>query len=148
MFNVAVVPATLDGFAVTVSPLGAPPIARFTAPAKPLLRTSVIVAEPFPPCAMLTLLADNDIEKLGVVELNVATTFVDAAAAVTTHDAFAPEQAPDQPPKTLPAAAAAVSVTLVPGAKPAAQVPPQLMPAGPEVTVPEPVPVRDTFTRG
>src|ERR1700689_250548 len=117
MFSVVVVPATLAGFGVTVRPVGTPPIAMFTAPAKPLVRVSVIVDAPLPPCATLTLGADTDIEKLGVVELNVATMFVFSAAAVTTQVVLAPEQAPDQPAKALPVAAAAGNGTLVPGGK-------------------------------
>ena len=47
-------------------------------------------------------------------------------------------QAPLQPLKPEPAAATAVSVTLVPSVKSAAQVAPQAMPAGLLVTVPVP----------
>jgi hypothetical protein len=49
-----------------------------------------------------------------------------------------PEQAPDQPVKTEPALAAAVSVTEVPLVNECEQVAPQLMPAGALVTLPEP----------
>src|SRR5947199_8595665 len=56
-----------------------------------------------------------------------------------------PEQPPPlQPPKVEPAAGAAVSVTAVPLAKLAAQVAPQVMPAGLLVTVPAPVPALET----
>jgi hypothetical protein len=47
-----------------------------------------------------------------------------------------PVQAPLQPAKVDPAAGAAVRLTLVPFAKLALQVVPQLIPAGTEVTVP------------
>src|SRR5207247_8723951 len=58
-----------------------------------------------------------------------------------------PEQPPPlQPPKVEPAAGAAVSVTAVPLAKLAAQVAPQVMPAGLLVTVPAPVPALETVS--
>ncbi len=58
-----------------------------------------------------------------------------------------PEQPPpDQPAKLLPEPAAAVKKTVVPSKNPAEQVPPQLIPAGEEVTVPEPDPVRLTVS--
>jgi hypothetical protein len=47
---------------------------------------------------------------------------------------------PDQPAKTEPEAADAVSVTDIPGAYEALQVVPQLIPGGELVTVPLPVP--------
>lgn len=53
-----------------------------------------------------------------------------------------PVQAPDQPVNVDPAVAAAVKVTLLFRLKLAAQVTPQLMPAGELVMVPVPVPVR------
>jgi len=71
--------------------------------------------------------------------VNVAVTVV--AALKVTVQAPVPEQPPPvQPPKVEPAAGAAVSVTVVPLAKLAAQVAPQSMPAGELVTVPLPVP--------
>jgi hypothetical protein len=51
-----------------------------------------------------------------------------------------PEQAPDQPANLERAEATAVSVTAVPCPKACAQVAPQLIPAGLEVTVPLPLP--------
>ena len=70
--------------------------------------------------------------------MNVAPTEV--AAFMVTLQVDVPLQAPVQPAKVEFGAGAAVSVTAVPGAKPAAQVVPQLMPAGLLVTVPVPVP--------
>jgi hypothetical protein len=70
--------------------------------------------------------------------VNVAPTEV--AAFMVTLQVDVPLQAPVQPAKVELGAGAAVSVTAVPGAKPAAQVAPQLMPAGLLVTVPVPVP--------
>ena len=57
-----------------------------------------------------------------------------------------PGQAPPQPPNNDPAPGAAVSVTLLPCGKDAAQPVPQLMPAGAEVTVPVPAPARVTVS--
>jgi hypothetical protein len=57
-----------------------------------------------------------------------------------------PEQAPDQPAKTEPAAGVAVRVIRVLVLKLAEQVAPQLIPAGALLTEPEPVPARVTFT--
>src|SRR5207245_3580176 len=75
----------------------------------------------------------------GVMSVNVAVTVV--AALTVTVQAPGPEQPPPlQPLKVEPAAGAAVSVTAVPLVKLAAQVAPQLMPAGELVTVPLPVP--------
>ena len=61
--------------------------------------------------------------------------------------AAAPVQAPLQPVKLEPAAAAAVSVTLVPSVKSAWQVAPQAIPAGLLVTVPLPAPAALTRER-
>jgi len=58
-----------------------------------------------------------------------------------------PEQPPPlQPVKLEPAAGAAVSVTAVPLVKLAAQVAPQVMPAGLLVTVPAPAPALETVS--
>src|SRR5436853_387779 len=75
----------------------------------------------------------------GAMSVNVAVTVV--AAESVTVQAPGPEQPPPlQPPKVEPAAGAAVSVTAVPLVKLAAQVAPQMMPAGALVTAPLPVP--------
>ena len=63
-----------------------------------------------------------------------------AAETETTHDPVPEHPPPLQPPKVDPAAGVAVSVTAVPLVKLAAQVAPQVMPAGELVTVPLPVP--------
>jgi hypothetical protein len=63
-----------------------------------------------------------------------------AALIVTVQVLVVPVQAPDQPLKVDPAVTAAVKVTLLFWLKLAAQVAPQLMPAGELVTVPAPVP--------
>jgi len=68
---------------------------------------------------------------------NAAPTVV-AVVIVTVHEPV-PEQLPDQPVKSAPAAGVAVSVTLVPVLNIAEHVAPQLMPAGALLTVPFPV---------
>src|SRR3989449_3637914 len=81
----------------------------------------------------------------GVMSVNGAVTVV--AALRVTGQAPGPEQPPPlQPLKVEPAAGAAVSVTAVPPAKLAAQVAPQVMPAGLLVTVPAPVPALETVS--
>src|SRR5437879_74235 len=81
----------------------------------------------------------------GVMSVNVAVTVV--AALRVTVQAPGPEQPPPlQPVKVEPAAGAAVSVTAVPLVKLAAQVAPQVMPAGLLVTVPAPVPALETVS--
>src|SRR3954469_12349878 len=80
-----------------------------------------------------------------VVAVNVAET---AAAAATdmTQVPMPLQPPPDQPLKLDPAPGVAVSVTLVPKLNACAQVTPQLIPAGVEVTVPAPVPALLTVT--
>jgi hypothetical protein len=78
--------------------------------------------------------------------LNVAVTLV-AALTVMVHVVDWPAQAPLQPLKTEPALGCAVSVTTVPLIYGAAHVLPQSMPAGLDVTTPEPVPVFETDSR-
>src|SRR2546422_3800271 len=81
----------------------------------------------------------------GVMSGTVAGTVVGAWRV--TVQARGPEQPPPlQPLKVEPAAGAAVSVTAVPLAKLAAQVAPQVMPAGLLVTVPAPVPALETVS--
>ena len=76
--------------------------------------------------------------------LNVAVT---ARAAVIDRTQFpVPVQAPLQPAKAEPVAAAAVRVTDAPLAKLALQVAPQLMPPVFDVTVPAPVPFLATVS--
>src|SRR5437879_5838642 len=81
----------------------------------------------------------------GVMSVNVAVTVV-AALRVTVQAPGPEEPPPLQPLKVEPAAGAAVSVTAVPLAKLAAQVAPQVMPAGLLVTVPAPVPALETVS--
>jgi hypothetical protein len=65
---------------------------------------------------------------------------------IVTVQTLSPEQAPLQPAKNDPWAAATVSLTFVPEAKAALQVGLQLIPAGVLVTVPEPVPATATVS--
>src|SRR5947209_19386748 len=90
------------------------------------------------PLAVAVLLAVG-----GEVGVKVAVTVV--AAESVTVQAPVPEQPPPlQPVKVEPVAGAAVSVTAVPLVKLAAQVAPQVMPAGLLVTVPAPAPADGT----
>jgi hypothetical protein len=66
------------------------------------------------------------------------------AAFTVTLQAPVPVHAPDQPLNTEPASASTLKLTTVPVAKLLAQVAPQEMPDGEDVTVPEPVPARET----
>ncbi len=76
--------------------------------------------------------------------MKVAVTFC-AAFVVTVHVPV-PEHAPLQPVNVEPDAAAAVRATEVPLLKLALHVLPQVIPAGDEVIVPEPVPALVTVT--
>ena len=90
------------------------------------------VTVPVPVPAFVTEAANVD----GV--LNVAVTA--RAAVIDTVQLPVPEHAPLQPANVEPLAADAVSVTDVPLAKLALQVPPQFTPDGDEDTVPLPAP--------
>ena len=81
----------------------------------------------------------------GGASLNVAVTLLSALSVVSGHVPV-PEQPPDQPANVDPAAATAVRVTEDPAAKWAEHVAPQLIPAGLEVTVPDPAPSFETVT--
>src|SRR5207245_8932650 len=77
------------------------------------------------------------------VGAKVAVTVV-AAESVIVHVPVPEQPPPLQPVKAEPLAGLAVRVTTVPLAKLAEQVAPQVMPAGPLVTVPAPVAAVDT----
>jgi hypothetical protein len=81
-------------------------------------------------------------------ELKLATTTARPAADVTLQVVDVPEHPPDQPTKVLPVAGTAVSVTVVPEMNVPVHVDPQLIPAGVDVTVPDPVPARVTVMNG
>src|SRR5437016_3870002 len=78
----------------------------------------------------------------GGTSVNSAVT--DVSAFIVTVQAPVPEQAPDQPVNCESGSGVAVRFTFVPGAKPAEQLEPQLIPLGLLVTVPVPDPLFDT----
>ena len=131
---VKVEPAAEVAVSVTAVPLAK--LAEQVAPQ--VIPAGELVTVPLPVPALLTVSA-----KLG--RLKVAVTVV-AAETVTTHDPVPEQLPPLQPLKIEPAAGVAVSVTAVPLAKLAAQVAPQVMPAGALVTVPVPVPPFETVS--
>src|SRR6266581_4777681 len=125
---VKVEPAT--GVAVNVTAVPLAKLAEQVAPQ--LIPTGALVTVPLPVPALLTV-------SVNVWSVNVVVTVV--AAESVTVQAPVPEQPPPlQPVKVEPAAGVAVNVTAVPLVKLAAQVAPQLIPAGALVTVPLPVP--------
>ena len=77
--------------------------------------------------------------------MNVAVTLT-ALFMVTVHVPVPEHPPPDQPVNVEPAAGTGVSVTGVPGAKEAEQVDPQLIPAGEDVTAPDPAPALVTVS--
>src|SRR5438445_266287 len=124
------------GAAVSVT---AGALAKLAAQVAPqVMPAGLLVTVPAPVPALETV-------SVKVCSVKVAVTMV--AALRVTVQAPGPEQPPPlQPLKVEPAAGAAVSVTAVPLAKLAAQVAPQVMPAGLLVTVPAPVPALETVS--
>jgi len=129
-------PLKVEPAAGTAVSITAVPLVKLAAQVAPqVMPAGLLVTLPAPAPALETVSV-----KVGV---NVAVTVV-AAETVTTHDPVPEQPPPLQPPKVEPAAGAAVSVTAVPLVKLAAQVAPQVMPAGLLVTVPAPVPALET----
>ena len=95
-----------------------------------VMPAGVLVTLPLPSPARTTVTATG-------AGANAAPTVV--AVVIATVHAPVPEQLPDQPVKTVPAAGVAVSLTLVPVLNVAEHVAPQLIPAGALLTVPLPV---------
>src|SRR6266704_739182 len=123
------------GAAVSVT---AVPLVKLAVQVAPqVMPAGALVTAPLPVPALLTVSV-----KVGV---KVAVTVV-AAETVTTHDPLPAQPPPLQPLKVEPAAGAAVSVTAVPLVKLAAQVAPQVMPAGLLVTLPAPAPALETVS--
>jgi hypothetical protein len=98
-----------------------------------LMPTGDEVTLPAPPPERVTVRVCKTGEKLAVT--------VVSAASVTTQVPMPVQPPPDQPAKIEPPVGAAVSVTLWPASNCAAQLAPQVMPAGFDVTEPEPRPV-------
>jgi len=126
-----------DTVAVSVTLVPTLKVAAHVAPQ--LMPAGVEVTVPLPAPVLLTASC-----AVGIV--NVAVTVV-AEAMTTLQVRLLPEHPPpDHEVNTEPACGAAVKVTVPPTWKLPLQVAPQLMPAGDEVTVPEPVPVLVTVS--
>jgi hypothetical protein len=145
MVNVNDVAVMLAGLGVVVTPLGSPAVVSAMGAANSLIRVAVIVADPVPPCGTLNVDGAAASAKDCAVELKVAVTLA-LTRGVNVHVTSVPTHEPDQLTNALPVVGAAVSVTSP--TKPALHAPPQLMPAGFEVTVPLPDPAFDTVTNG
>ena len=129
-------PAKTDpgaGVALSVTVLLTSKRASQAAPQEILAGVEVTVPEPVP--ARLT-------DRVCCCAVKVAVTVV--VALSETIQVPVPEQDDSQPANMEPTAGVAVRLTWVPVGKVAAQVPPQAMPIGLEVTVPAPVPIRST----
>src|SRR5580765_6719642 len=102
MSNDAELVVTLDGFAVTVRPAGAPLTARFTGPLKPFTRVTATFAVFAVPWGTVTEAGVTSNEKPGAVELNVAVIELPAPAALGANVQVGrfPVQRPDQPANT------------------------------------------------
>ncbi len=87
---------------------------------------------------------DPDFVTVRVLEVSVNVAVTDRAALIVTLHAPVPLHAPDQPANVDPDAGVAVKATGVEATKDALHVVPQLMPAGVDMTEPEPLPVRVT----
>jgi hypothetical protein len=101
-----------------------------------------------PPACTLTGDGDTDSAIAGTVEANVAVTILPKSFGVNVHVSEVPVHSPVQLVNALPAAGAAVSVIWVKASNWLLQVPPQLIPAGLDVTVPVPEPALCTVTAG
>jgi hypothetical protein len=76
------------------------------------------------------------------IRWNVAVTLFDAS--IVTTQLPVPEHAPDQPANDEPDAGVAVNVTVVPRMNASEQIDPHTIPAGDELTEPDPDPARAT----
>src|SRR5213080_4433646 len=124
------------GLAVSVTAVPLAKLAEQVAPQ--VMPAGELVTVPLPVPAGVTV-------RVKVCGVKVAVTVV-APETVTVQAPVPVQPAPLQPLKAEPAAGVAVSVTAVPLAKLAAQVAPQVMPAGALVTVPVPVPPFETVS--
>jgi len=126
-----VLPVAAVALSVTLAPLVK--VALQIAPQLMPVKLLSTVPEPVPCGLTVSVLVPE------AVEVKMAVTFC-AVLILTTHKPVPEHPAPLQPPKVLPVAAVALSVTLAPLLKVALQGAAQLMPAGLLSTVPEPVP--------
>jgi len=87
--DVAVPPevsVTEVGLSVAVTPVGAPETERLTVPVKPLSEVTVIVEVPEPPCTIVRVVGEADMEKSGgvvTVRLMVVVCVNDPLVPVT-----------------------------------------------------------------
>ena len=102
------------------------------------LGADVTLPAPLPAVATLSV-------HVGVITLNDAVTLF-AASIVTVHVGVTPLHAPLHPPNVLPVLVVAVSVTVVPAASVAEQLPGQSMPPTLDATAPDPVPATATVS--
>ncbi len=106
------------------------------------------VAVVLAPACTLTGDGATDTPMAGAVDVNVAVTEVPKSFGVSVQVSAVPTHDPDQLVKALPVAGAAVRVTCVSASNSVVQTLPQLMPAGVDVTVPDPEPALTTATPG
>src|SRR5262245_22267231 len=96
------------------------------------------------PAGLEVTVPDPDLDTLNVSGVAVKFAITDFALSIVRSHAPVPEQAPDHPAKTEPVAGVAVSATGVAASYACEHVDPQSIPAGLEVTVPEPDPILTT----
>lgn len=132
-------PAKVDPLAAAALKVTLAPLSKAALQVLPQsIPTGDDVTVPLPVPALLTSSARV------VAELSSKVAVTALAPSMVTVQAPVPEHGPLHPTKVDPFAAAAFKVTLVALAKEAEQVAPQLIPAGLDVTEPEPVPARVT----
>jgi len=108
-------------------------------PEQLLINPSLELTVPLPAPAVFTVSVKRCTSKVAVTDLAALIVTVQVIAATVSH--------PLQPPKMNPLPGLAVSVTVVPPLKVAAQVPGHLIDPSLELTVPPPVPATLTVSR-
>src|SRR5687767_8492223 len=101
----------------------------------------LLVTVPSPPPDLLIVSVTRS---GGAVSTSNCGNAVKSLSSVMVQDPVPPHLGPFQPENVEPAAGVGVKVTTVPVGKLALQVPPQLMPLGALVTVPDPNPFFST----